>query len=116
MKIIFQKYYDKYSNKITNYLKKSSFEYLILIRLIIGPPLIFQNVCISLMDVSKIKILFSSIVGFTPLMLLFSYTGSYVSNIFELKEFAFSKIFTFEILLILGILILLIIFKIFQKK
>lgn len=116
MKKIFLKYYNKYSNKITSYIKKSSFEYLVLIRLIIGPPLIFQNVCISLMGVSKVKILVSSIVGFTPIMLLFSYTGNYASNIFELKEFSFSKIFSFEILLILCILIFLIIFKIYQKK
>ena len=113
---LFKKYYEKFSNKLSNYIKDSSYEYLILIRLIIGPPLIFQNICISLLNISKIKILITSLIGFTPTMLLFSYLGSYVSNIIELKTFSFSEIFSFEILIILGLMILLLILRIFFKK
>ena len=113
---LFKKYYIKFSHKLSNYIKDSSYEYLILIRLIIGPPLIFQNICISLLNISKIKILITSLIGFTPTMLLFSYLGSYVSNIIELNNFSFSKIFSFEILIIFGLMILLIILRIFFKK
>ena len=60
----FKKYYLKYSQKLSVYIKNSSFEYLILIRLIIGPPLIFQNMCISMLKVSNIKIFISSLIGF----------------------------------------------------
>ena len=113
---LFDKYYKKFSHKLSNYIKDSSYEYLILIRLIIGPPLIFQNICISLLNISKIKILITSLIGFTPTMLLFSYLGSYVSNIIELNNFSFSKIFSFEILIIFGLMILLLILRIFFKK
>tara|TARA_Y100001970_G_C14214519_1_gene848847 strand:+ start:1690 stop:2280 length:591 start_codon:yes stop_codon:yes gene_type:complete len=116
MKKLFNKYYHKYSIKISNYIDNSSFEYLVLIRLIFGPPLIFQNICISLMNVSKIKIFISSLIGFTPLMLLFSYTGSYISDIIEIKEFSFSQMISFEIILIASFLIVLTVFKIFYKK
>ncbi len=116
LKKLFNKYYLKYSKKFTFYLKDSSYEYLILIRLIIGPPLVFQNICISLLKVSNKKIFISSMVGFSPIMLLFSYSGSYASDIIKLKEFTLSKIISIEILIILFILILLTLFKIFYKK
>ena len=116
LKKLFQKYYIKYSEKLSSFIKKSSFEYLILIRLIFGTPLIFQNICISILNVSNFKIFISSIIGFTPYMLLFSYIGSYASNIFELKDFNVSEIFSLEIILILLILIFLIIIKILIKK
>ena len=113
---LFNKYYDKFSGKLSNYIKDSSYEYLILIRLIIGPPLVFQNICISLLNIPKFKIFFSSIIGFTPLMLLFSYLGSYVSNIIELQSFTFSKIFSPEILFIIVLLIVLISLRIYYKR
>ena len=113
---IFNRYYIKYSHKLSGYLKNSSFEYLILIRLLIGPPLIFQNIFISMLEISKIKIFLTSIIGFTPLMLLFSYFGSYTSNMIELKNYTFSQIFSSEILLIVGCLIFLVLLKIVFKK
>ena len=116
LKKIFNKYYLRYSEKLSVYLKNSSYEYLILIRLIIGPPLVFQNICISLLKVSNTKILISSLIGFSPIMLIFSYSGSYASDIIKLKEFTLSKIFSLEIILILLTLILLTIFRIFIKN
>ena len=110
---LFEKYYVKYSDKLSKYIKSSSYEYLILIRLIIGPPLLFQNICISLLNISKTKILITSFIGFAPLMLLFSYLGSHVSNIIELKSFITGDIFTSEILIIFGLIIF---FRIFFKK
>ena len=113
---LFEKYYNRFSDKLTEFVKNSSYEYLILLRLVIGPPLIFQNICISLLNISKTKILFSSVIGFTPTMLLFSYFGSYVSNLIELKTFTFSSIFSPEILIIIGLFIFLIILRIYFKK
>ena len=113
---LFEKYYNKYSDKLTDFIKNSSYEYLILLRLIIGPPLIFQNICISLLNISKTKILISSLIGFTPIMLLFSYFGSYASNLIELKAFTFSSIFTPEILITIGLFIFLIFLRICFKK
>ena len=112
----FEKYYVKFSDKLSTYIKSSSYEYLVLIRLIIGPPLLFQNICISLLNISKTKIFITSFIGFTPLMLLFSYLGNHVSNIIELKSFTITDIFTSEILIIFSIIILSIFFRIFFKK
>ena len=113
---LFKKYYKKFSTQLSNFIKNSSYEYLILLRLIIGPPLIFQNICISLLNISKTKIFISSVIGFTPSILLFSYIGSYASNLIELKSFTFASIFTFEILLIICLLIFLILLRIYFKK
>lgn len=115
-KKLFNKAYNKYSKKISGYISNSSYEYLILIRLVVGPPLIFQNLCISLLDISKTKILISSVIGFTPLMFVFSYSGNHASNIIQLKEFTLSKLISFEILLVLIFLIILTLLKIFFKK
>jgi len=113
---LFEKYYVKFSDKLSTYIKSSSYEYLILIRLIIGPPLLFQNICISLLNISKTKILITSFIGFTPLMLLFSYLGSHVSNIIELKAFTIADIFTSEIIIIFVLIISILFFRIFIKK
>ena len=113
---LFEKYYVKFSDKLSKYIKSSSYEYLILIRLIIGPPLLFQNICISLLNISKTKILITSFIGFTPSMLLFSYLGSHVSNIIELKAFTIADIFTSEIIIIFVLIISILFFRIFIKK
>ena len=113
---LFEKYYVRFSDRLSKYINSSSYEYLILIRLIIGPPLLFQNICISLLNISKIKIFITTFIGFAPLMLLFSYLGSHVSNIIELKSFTIADIFTLEILIIFGLIILFIFFRIFFKK
>ena len=113
---LFEKYYVKFSDKLSTYIKSSSYEYLILIRLIIGPPLLFQNICISLLNISKTKILITSFIGFTPLILLFSYLGSHVSNIIELKAFTIADIFTSEIIIIFVLIISILFFRIFIKK
>ena len=115
-KKLFNKAYNKYSKKISGYISSSSYEYLILIRLVVGPLLIFQNLCISLLDISKTKILISSVIGFSPLMFVFSYSGNHASNIIQLKEFTLSKLISFEILLVLIFLIILTLLKIFFKK
>ena len=116
IKGLFEKYYVLFSDKLSTYIKSSSYEYLILIRLIIGPPLLFQNICISLLNISKTKILITSFIGFTPSMLLFSYLGSHVSNIIELKAFTIADIFTSEIIIIFVLIISILFFRIFIKK
>ena len=116
IKGLFKKYYVKFSDKLSTYIKSSSYEYLILIRFIIGPPLLFQNICISLLNISKTKILITSFIGFTPSMLLFSYLGSHVSNIIELKAFTIADIFTSEIIIIFVLIISVLFFRIFIKK
>ena len=111
----FNYYLSKYTDKLNKIIKKSSYEYLILIRLIFGIPLIVQNLFISTLEVSKVKFIISSLIGFTPYFLIFSYVGDKISNLIEIKSFSIKNIFSFEILIILIILLSILIFRIFYK-
>ena len=111
----FNNYLLKYTDKLNKIIKKSSYEYLILIRLIFGIPLIGQNLFISTLEISKFKFILSSLIGFTPYFLIFSYVGDKISNLIEIKSFSFADIFSIEITFILIILVLILILRIFYK-
>ena len=111
----FNYYLSKYIDKLNKIIKKSSYEYLILIRLIFGIPLIVQNLFISTLEISKVKFIISSIIGFTPYFLIFSYVGDKISDLLEIKSFSIKNIFSIEIIIILIILALILIFRIYYK-
>ncbi len=111
----FNYYLSKYTDKLNKIIKKSSYEYLILIRLIFGIPLIVQNLFISTLEISKVKFIISSLIGFTPYFLIFSYVGDKISDLLEIKSFSIKNVFTIEIIIILIILVLVLIFRIFNK-
>tara|TARA_Y100000590_G_C15707063_1_gene1009015 strand:- start:168 stop:770 length:603 start_codon:yes stop_codon:yes gene_type:complete len=113
---LFYKFYNNYSNKINLIVKHTNYEYLIILRLIPGPPLILQNLCLSILKISKIKFLMTTFIGFVPLMFFCAYIGSELSNFVELKNFNINSIFNFKFLIILIILILLLIIRIFFNK
>ena len=118
-KNLFKKYFnkqiEKFSDKLNTIIKKSSFEYLVLLRLIFGVPLFVQNLFLSTLNISKTKFIFSSFIGFTPYFLLFSFIGNQFSNLIEVKEFQLSNILSFELILIFLILIILLLIRIFFK-
>ena len=118
-KNIFKKYFnkqiEKFSDKLNKIIKKSSFEYLVLLRLIFGVPLFVQNLFLSTLNISKTKFIISSFIGFTPYFLLFSFIGNQFSNLIEVKEFQLSNILSFELILIFLILIILLLLRIFFK-
>ena len=111
----FNNYLLKYTDKLNKIIKKSSYEYLILIRLIFGIPLFVQNLFISTLEISKFKFILSSLIGFTPYFLIFSYVGDKISKLIEIKSFSFADIFSIEIIVILIILVLVLILRIFYK-
>ena len=111
----FNNYLLKYIDKLNKVIKKSSYEYLILIRLIFGIPLFIQNLFISTLEISKFKFIVSSLIGFTPYFLVFSYVGDKISNLLEIKSFSIKNIFSIEIIIILIILVSILIFRIFYK-
>ena len=113
---LFYKFYNNYSNKINLIVKHTNYEYLIILRLIPGPPLILQNLCLSILKISKIKFLMTTFIGFVPLMFFCAYIGSELSNFVELKSFNINSIFNFKFLIILIILILLLIIRIYFNK
>ena len=118
-KNIFKKYFnkqiEKFSDKLNKIIKKSSFEYLVLLRLIFGVPLFVQNLFLSTLNISKTKFIISSFIGFTPYFLLFSFIGNQFSNLIEIKEFQLSNILSFELILIFLILIIFLLLRIFFK-
>ena len=118
-KNIFKKYLnkkiEKFSDKLNKIIKKSSFEYLVLLRLIFGVPLFVQNLFLSTLNISKTKFIISSFIGFTPYFLLFSFIGNQFSDLIEVKEFQLSNILSFELILIFLILIIFLLLRIFFK-
>tara|TARA_B100000123_G_C25557916_1_gene352589 strand:- start:25 stop:618 length:594 start_codon:yes stop_codon:yes gene_type:complete len=118
-KNIFKKYFnkqiEKFSQKLNKIIKKSSFEYLILLRLIFGVPLFVQNLFLSTLNISKTKFIISSFIGFSPYFLLFSFIGNEFSDLIEIKEFQLRNILSFELILIFLILIIFLLFRIFFK-
>ena len=112
----FYKKFNEYASKLSSMIKNSSYEYLILLRLVFGTPLVMQNICISMLKISKSKIIISTFIGFTPYMILFSYLGDQVSNFLDLKNFNFSELISSEFLFIIFLLILIIVSIILIKK
>lgn len=118
-KNIFKKYFnkqiEKFSDKLNKIIKKSSFEYLVLLRLIFGVPLFVQNFFLSTLNISKTKFIISSFIGFTPYFLLFSFIGNQFSDLIEVKEFQLSNILSFELILFFLLLIIFLLLRIFFK-
>ena len=100
-KNLLKSYYEIYSLRLTNIIKKSSYEYLILLRLIVGVPLFIQNLCLSILNISKVKFIITTSIGFSPLLVIFSYLGNHLSDLMQVKKFNLIEIFTFEFLIIL---------------
>ena len=118
-KTIFKKYFykriEKFSDKLNKIIKKSSLEYLILLRLIFGIPLFVQNLFLSTLKISKTKFIISSFIGFSPYMILYTFIGSKFSNIIDIKNFQLNNFLTFELILIFIIIIIFLLLRIFLK-
>jgi len=115
LKKLFSNFHSKYSNKLTSLIKNSSYEYLIFFRLIQGNPLFIQNLCFAFLKISRTKFIISSLIGFTPLIFLFSYFGSKLSDIYDLKNFEYKEIFSKEFIIFILIIFILLIFRIIFK-
>ena len=118
-KNIFKKYFnkkiEKFSLKLNKIIKKSSFEYLILLRLIFGVPLIVQNLFLSTLIISKTKFIISSFIGLSPYMLIFSFIGNQFSNLIDIKKFELSSILSIEFISIIVFFFIILLFRIFLK-
>ena len=118
-KNFFNKLYLKFSNKLNKLINNSSYEYLIIFRLIQGNPLFIQNLCISFLNISKTKFILTSIAGLSPSIIIFTYVGSKLLQIYEIKNITYNEIFSKEFIFILIIFIFLLIFRIiynYKKK
>ena len=116
IKKIFPKLHKKYSNKINTIISASSLEYLIIFRMIPGPPLMLQNFCLSILNIKKSIFLLSSFIGFTPIVFISVYSGFQISNFEKIKNFSISNIFSTEFLLFLFFFIFFLVIRIIYKK
>ena len=112
----FEKYINKYFYIFEKIIKKSSLEYLILLRLIIGPPLFIQNIFLATLNVSKMSIFFSTLIGFTPYFILYTIIGNQISNLQSIKQLTFRNIISLEFLIILSALAVFLILRIYLKS
>ena len=112
----FPKLYHKYSSNINKYIKNSSFEYLLIFRMIPGPPLVIQNLLLSILNISFVKFLFATMIGLTPIILFCNYIGFKLKNLKDFQNLSFKDIFTYEFLLIIFILISIILIRIKLKN
>ena len=111
------KFYEKHTSKIQYIVKDTDLEYLIIFRLIPGPPLLIQNVLLSLLDISSMKFILATSIGVTPIMLFSIFIGHKLNNIINLNNITLKSIFTWDLFLILFFIIsFIIIWIIFKKK
>ena len=75
-----------------------------------GPPLFLQNFCLSILNINIFKFIFTSAIGFTPIIFITVFIGYQFNNIDNIKNISLSDIFSLEFLffIVLAILILVI--------
>ena len=109
------KYLSRFSNKFNSIIKKSSFEYLVLLRLIIGIPLFVQNIFLSTLDISKTKFIITTFLGFLPYLLFYSFVGDQISNLLDIRSFELRNFLSKEFIFIIIVLIIFLLLRIFFK-
>jgi len=116
LKKIFPEKYKNYSKKITTYLADSSFEYLILIRMIPGPPLMLQNLLLSILNIKKTLFSLTTFIGFSPIVFVSVFFGYQLNNFNALKSINFSDIFSLEFIIFSFFIFTLVLTKALYKK
>ena len=114
-KLIPKKIY-KYSIYLKNHIKDSSLEYLIIFRMIPGTPLFLQNILLSFLNISKIKFILSSFLGFTPLVFVVVFVGNQFKDLNKFKNLSFIDFFSFNFLIFIVLIIIFLLIRIFYKN
>ena len=112
----FFKIFSKYTNKIDFYIKKSTFEYLVIFRIIPGPPLMLQNFFFSTLKISNYKFIFSTLIGFFPLMLFCVLLGNKINDLKVITNITFIEVFTWDLILIIFIFFIILFVRILFKN
>ena len=116
LKKLFTNIYDKYSTKINKYISNSSIEYLILFRMIPGPPLMMQNVFLSILKINSIKFILTSFIGFSPIIFVAVYFGSKIKSFESIKNITINSILSRDFLIFVGLMIFFLSLRIIFKK
>ena len=115
-KYFFIEYYEKYTQNINQYISHSTLEYLIIFRLIIGPPLMLQNLILSFLEISNFRFILSTFIGLLPTVLFSTLIGNKLNNLASVNAITAKNIFTLDLLLILLSFILIMSVRIYFKK
>ena len=115
-KYYFLRYYQKYSQNIDKYISKSTTEYIIIFRMIPGPPLMLQNLILSILNISTLKFFFTTLVGFTPIIFMTGFIGNKIRDIQLIKQLSISDILSVDFLFVISLIILLLIVRIKYKN
>lgn len=113
---IFPKIYNKYSSKINYFISNSTLEYLIIFRIIPGPPIMLQNLCLSLTNINSFKFIISTFVGVSPMIFIVVYLGYKMKNFQSLKSISMNDVLTLDFFIFTGVVIFLMILRIIYKK
>ena len=116
LKKLFTNIYDKYSTKINKYISNSSIEYLILFRMMPGPPLMMQNVFLSILKINSIKFILTSFIGFSPIIFVAVYFGSKIKSFESIKNITMNSILSRDFLIFVGFMIFFLCLRIIFKK
>ena len=116
LKKLFTNIYDKYSTKINKYISNSSIEYLILFRMMPGPPLMTQNVCLSILKINSIKFILTSFIGFSPIIFVAVYFGSKIKSFESIKNITMNSILSRDFLIFVVLMIFFLSLRIIFKK
>ena len=116
LKKLFPNIYLKYSNNVSNYISKSSIEYLIIFRMLPGLPLMMQNLCLSLLNIKKTTFFLTSLVGFSPIVFTTVFIGYQLNNLDNLKKLSLADLFSKEFIIFIIFIITFLIIKIIYKK
>ena len=116
LKKIFINFYNKYSLKINKYISNSSIEYLIMFRMIPGPPLMIQNVCLSILKIHSFKFILTSFIGFSPIIFIAVYYGSKIKSYESIKNITMNSIISRDVLIFIALVIFFLSLRIVFKK
>jgi len=116
LKKIFINFYNKYSLKINRYISNSSIEYLIMFRMIPGPPLMIQNVCLSILKIHSFKFILTSFIGFSPIIFIAVYYGSKIKSYESIKNITMNSILSRDFLIFIALVIFFLSLRIVFKK
>ena len=75
-----------------------------------------QNICLSILNISKTKFIITTFIGFIPMMFLAAFIGNEISNFVELRNLRMNDLLSSNFLLIFLLLISIIILRIFFNK
>ena len=112
----FFRIFSRYSNKIDFYIRKSTFEYLVIFRIIPGPPLMLQNFFFSTLKISNYKFIFSTLIGLVPLMSFCVLLGNKINDLKTITKITFEDVFTLDLILIIFVFFLILFVRILFKN